>query len=75
MKNSVSCGLQKKDKLMLKNQFKTLYIILNAQYVNGMTPFDLTIHWEKYMYVYSVLEYCVWIVEWQLLEWILFFVV
>ena len=27
--------------LMANDQFKTLSINLNAQYVNGMTPFDL----------------------------------
>ena len=33
--------LAKKDNLMLLNQFKTFSINLNAQDVNGMTPFDL----------------------------------
>ena len=40
--------LAKKDNLMLLNQFKTFSINLNAQHVNGMTPFDLAVH----MYVY-----------------------
>ena len=31
-------------KLMLNDQFKTFGINLNAQHVNGMTPFDLAIH-------------------------------
>ena len=30
--------------LMEIDQFKTFSINLNAQHVNGMTPFDLTIH-------------------------------
>ena len=36
--------LAKKDNLMLLNfKFKTFSINLNAQQVNGMTPFDLTV--------------------------------
>ena len=35
-------------KLMVNDQFKTFCINLNAQHVNGMTPFDLAVH----MYVY-----------------------
>ena len=35
--------LAKKDNLMLLNQFKTFSINLNAQHVNGMTPFDLAL--------------------------------
>ena len=31
-------------KLMVNDQFKTSSINLNAQQVNGMTPFDLTVH-------------------------------
>ena len=34
--------------LMVDDQFKTFSINLNAQHVNGMTPFDLAVH----MYVY-----------------------
>ena len=30
------------------HQFKTLNIDLNAQHVNGMTPFDLTVHMYGY---------------------------
>ena len=33
--------LAKKDNLMLLDQFKTFSINLNAQHVNGMTPFDV----------------------------------
>ena len=29
--------------LMVNDQFKTYSINLNAQHVNGMTPFDLTV--------------------------------
>ena len=29
---------------MVNDQFKTFNINLNAQHVNGMTPFDLVIH-------------------------------
>ena len=29
--------------LMVNNQFNTFSINLNAQHVNGMTPFDLTL--------------------------------
>ena len=35
--------LAKKDNLMLLNQFQTFGINLNAQHVNGMTPFDLAL--------------------------------
>ena len=31
-------------KLMISDQFKFFGINLNAQHVNGMTPFDLTEH-------------------------------
>ena len=31
-------------KLMANDQFKTFSINLNAQHVNGMTPFDLAVH-------------------------------
>ena len=34
--------------LMANEQFKTLSINLNAQHVNGMTPFDLTVHMYGY---------------------------
>ena len=34
--------------LMLKDQFKTFSINLNAQHVNGMTPFDLVVHMYGY---------------------------
>ena len=30
--------------LMVNHQFKTFSIKLNAQHVNGMTPFDLAVH-------------------------------
>ena len=30
--------------LMVNDQFKTFIINLNAQHVNGMTPFDLAVH-------------------------------
>ena len=30
--------------LMVNDQFKTFSINLNAQHVNGMTPFDLAVH-------------------------------
>ena len=30
--------------LMVNDQFKTYSINLNAQHVNGMTPFDLFVH-------------------------------
>ena len=30
--------------LMVNDQFKTFSINLNAQHVNGMTPFDLALH-------------------------------
>ena len=30
------------------DHFKTLSINLNAQHVNGMTPFDLTVHMYGY---------------------------
>ena len=29
---------------MVNDQFKTFSINLNAQHVNGMTPFDLDVH-------------------------------
>ena len=34
--------------LMLNDQFKTLSINLNAQNVNGKTPFDLVVHMYGY---------------------------
>ena len=34
--------------LMANDQFKTFSIILNAQHVNGMTPFDLAVHMYGY---------------------------
>ena len=34
--------------LMVNDQFKILSINLNAQHVNGMTPYDLAVH--KYGY-------------------------
>ena len=30
--------------LMVSDQFKTFSINLNAEHVNGMTPFDLALH-------------------------------
>ena len=42
--------LPKKDNLMLLNHFKTFSINLNAQHVNGMTPFDLA-------YICAVIRY------------------
>ena len=30
--------------LLVNDQFKTFSINLNAQHVNGMTPFDLAVH-------------------------------
>ena len=30
--------------LMVNDRFKTFSINLNAQHVNGMTPFDLAVH-------------------------------
>ena len=48
MENSISYGLQKGQfdvvELMANDQFKTFSIDLNAQHVNGMTPFDLSVH-------------------------------
>ena len=40
--------LAKKDNLMLFDQFKTFSINLNAQHVNGMTPFDLLVNMYGY---------------------------
>ena len=34
--------------LMVNDHFKTFSINLNAQYVNGMTPFDLIVHMYGY---------------------------
>ena len=34
--------------LMVNDQFKTFGINLNAQHVNGMTPFDLAVHMYSY---------------------------
>ena len=36
---------------MVNDQFKTFSINLNAEHVNGMTPFDLAVH----MYGYKIL--------------------
>ena len=35
-------------KLRVNGQFKTVGINLNAQHVNGMTPFDLAVHMYGY---------------------------
>ena len=35
-------------KLMVNDQFKTFGINLNAQHVNGMTPFDFTVRMYGY---------------------------
>ena len=35
-------------KLMANNQFIAFSINLNAQHVNGMTPFDITVHMYGY---------------------------
>ena len=47
MENSISHGLQRRTidvvELMVNDQFKTISINLNAQHVNGMTPFDLAL--------------------------------
>ena len=37
---------------VVNDQFKTYSINLNAQHVNGMTPFDLAVH----MYGYQILK-------------------
>ena len=34
--------------LLVNEQFKTFSINLNAQHVNGMTPFDLAVHMYGY---------------------------
>ena len=34
--------------LMVNDQFKILSINLNAQHVNGMTPFDIGVHMYGY---------------------------
>ena len=34
--------------LTVNDQFKTFSINLNAQNVNGMTPFDLAVHMDGY---------------------------
>ena len=34
--------------LMINDQFKTFSINLNAQHVNGMTPFDFSVHMYGY---------------------------
>ena len=34
--------------LMVNDQFKSFSINLNAQYVNGITPFDLAVHMYDY---------------------------
>ena len=45
----MACKEGQFDVVMANDQFKTfLSIDLNAQHVNGMTPFDLAVH----MYVY-----------------------
>ena len=41
--------------MMVNNQFRAFSINLNAQHVNGMTPFDLDVHFissKKYMNVH-----------------------
>ena len=52
MENSISYGSQKGQfdvvELMVNDQFKTFSINLNAQHVNGMTPFDLAVHMYGY---------------------------
>ena len=40
--------------LMVNDQLKTFSINLNAQHVNGMTPFDLAVH--KYVRLLDTLE-------------------
>ena len=40
--------------LMVNDQFKIFSINLNAQHVNGMTPFNLAVHMYGY---YLLLEY------------------
>ena len=40
--------------LVINDQFKTFSINLNAQHVNGMTPFDIAVH-VRLLYT---LEYC-----------------
>ena len=34
--------------LMVNDQFKTFSINLNAQHLNGMTPFDVAVHMYGY---------------------------
>ena len=34
--------------VMVNDQFRTFSINLNAQHVNGMTPFDLAVHMYGY---------------------------
>ena len=34
--------------LMVNDQFKTFSVNLNAQHVNGLTPFDLPVHMYGY---------------------------
>ena len=41
--------------LMVNDQFKTFINNLNAQHVNGMTPFDLAVH--RYVRLLDTLEY------------------
>ena len=41
--------------VMVNDQFKTFSINLNAQHVNGMTPFDLAVH--RYVRLLDTLEY------------------
>ena len=43
-------------KQMVNDQFKTFSINLNAQHVNGMTPFDLDVHMIDYYIRYSRLH-------------------
>ena len=38
----------KKGQFDVNDQFKTFSINLNAQHVNGMTPFDLSLHMYGY---------------------------
>ena len=40
--------------LMVNDQFNTFSINLNAEHVNGMTPFDLAIH--TYVHLFDTLK-------------------
>ena len=52
MENSISYGLKEGQfdvvELMVNDEFKIFSINLNAQHVNGMTPFDLAVHMYGY---------------------------